>query len=345
MPRRISITDLARLLHLAPSTVSRALTGCTDVSEATRQRVRQLADELHYQPNQLAAALRSGHTRTLGVVVPHITGSFFSEVVDGISVAARQAGYQVLIGQSHDDAQQEKDTLAQLLHAQVAGLLVSLASTTHEFSHFEALRVAECPLVFFDRAAVEVAGPRISAVVIDDYAGAYAAVRHLIAEGCRRIAHFSGPLHIGIYQQRYQGYRAALHAHGLPYREELLHVSDLQPPTAAASMRQMLGLSSPPDAVFSAGDLATVGALQAIKAAALRVPEDVALAGFSNAEFSRLTEPPLTTVDQGSHLMGRAAVQLLLQILRTAAGGPPPPPLVLTPQLLVRASSRRRPAG
>ncbi|MGI4865382.1 MAG: LacI family DNA-binding transcriptional regulator [Janthinobacterium lividum] len=340
MPQsRTSIADLARVLHLAPSTVSRALSGNAQISASTRQRVRQIATELDYHPHPVAAALRKGRTTTLGVLVPHLSGSFFTDIIDSITDAASQAGYHVLLCQSHEDEQQEKQQVEQLLQAQVAGLLVSLASSTHEFSHFETLRAAQVPVVFFDRAPNKAAGLGGGSIVVDDYAGAYAAVAHLAAQGRQRIAHFAGPLHLGIYQQRYQGYRAALRAHGLPYQDEWLHVSDLQQADGAHGLTQLLQLSAPPDAVFAASDSAAVGAMQVAKEHGLRIPQDLAFVGFSNAEFSGLTAPPLTTVDQCSHVMGRAAVQLLLQLLHGASSAVLPP-VVLAPELLVRGSSR-----
>ncbi|RZJ57379.1 MAG: LacI family transcriptional regulator, partial [Hymenobacter sp.] len=174
--RRASITDLATALKLSPSTISRALSGHKDVSEATKVRVRALATELHYQPNQLAAALRRGRSKMLGVVVPHIQGHFFPEVVHGITAAASKAGYQVLICQSNEDAAQERQHLDLFMTAQVEGILVSLAKTTTDFSHFEQVRAQQVPLVFFDRAVEGFEGEQVRAVVLDDYQGAYQAV-------------------------------------------------------------------------------------------------------------------------------------------------------------------------
>ena len=341
-PHRVSIADLAQALQLAPSTVSRALSGLP-VREATRRRVQQLADELQYQPNPVAVALRKGHahSNTLGVLLPHITGSFFPEVVHGMMEAADEAGYHLRICPSQDDTRQEKKHLEQLAQAQVAGLLVSLASGTHDFSHFETVRTANLPLVFFDRAVHGFTGQRVSSVVLDDYAGAYAVVAHLLAEGYRRIASFSGPLHLGIYQQRHQGYLQALRDFGLPYQPELCYVAEPHQQTGAAGMAQMLRLPTRPDAVFSSNDSFTAGALLLLRERGLRVPHDVALAGFSNADFTTLTEPPLTTVDQCSRQMGHLAVQQLLKIVQPAASAPPLAPVLLSPRLLIRASSRR----
>ncbi|RZK27453.1 MAG: LacI family transcriptional regulator, partial [Hymenobacter sp.] len=271
IPRRTSIADLAQALKLAPSTVSRALSG-VGVGEATRLRVQKLADELQYQPNPVAVALRKGHSNTLGVLVPHITGTFFPEVVDGITEAASEAGYHVIICPTREDTRQEKKYLELLAKTQVAGLLVSLASSTRDFSHFETVRTANLPLVFFDRTVAGFTGQRISSVVVDDYAGAYAVVAHLLAEGYRHIAHFSGPLHLGIYHQRHLGYRQALLDSGLPYYEELCYVAEPHQQTGATGMQQMLQLPRRPDAIFSSNDSFTAGAMLLLKKQGLRIP-------------------------------------------------------------------------
>ncbi|RTQ53308.1 LacI family transcriptional regulator [Hymenobacter gummosus] len=337
-PHRTSITDLARALNLSPSTVSRALTGHPQVSETTKARVRELAEQLHFQPNQLAAALRRGRSTTIGVLVPYITGHFFPEVVNGIAIEASQQGYNVMICQSNEDVAQEKKNIELLMNAQVEGILVSLSSTTQDFAHFDAVRQAEVGLVFFDRIVEDMAGPRTSAVVLDDYAGAYQAVTHLIGQGCRRIAHIAGPLHLNIHRNRHQGYLDALRAHGLEPDEALINRQPLGLGTGAECMRQLLQLPAPPDAVFSSNDMAAVGAMQVLKAAGRRVPDDVAVVGFSNEAFTALTEPAISSVDQRCHQMGRTAVQQLLRLLRDET----PPPVVLTPELLVRASSQRQ---
>ncbi|KAA9338453.1 LacI family transcriptional regulator [Hymenobacter busanensis] len=340
--RRTSITDLARTLGMSISTVSRALAGHAEVSEATKQRVRQLAEELHYQPNQLAAALRRGRSNTLGVLVPHITGHFFPEVVNGIAVEASKAGYNVMICQSNEDVEQEKKNLELLMNAQVEGILVSHANTTLDFAHFDAVNKLDIPLVFFDRVVEGMQGHHVGSVVLDDYAGAYAVVSHLIEQGCRRIAHFSGPLHVNINRNRHQGYLDALTDHHVPVIEDLTCFFDLNLETGAVAMRELLQSAELPDAVFASNDLAAAGAMQVLKERGLRVPQDIAVAGFSNETFTILTEPTLTTVDQCCHEMGQTAVQQLVRMIPDDSDKTPDP-IVLKPRLIVRNSSRRLP--
>ena len=337
---KASITDLARQLGVSVSTVSRALSDHPSISEATKKRVGKLAKELHYQPNHLAAGLRKGRSNLLGVMVPHIDGHFFTLVVKGIEAVATKAGFNIMICQSNEDVAHERRNIETLLSAQVEGILVSLARTTRDFRHFEKVRKQEIPLVFFDRV---LDGLDVNAVVLDDREGGYQATRHLLAQGCRRIAHFAGPEHLNIYKNRRQGYVDALLEHGLPIDQDLIFHCDMTLEDGIAGMEQMLALPQPPDAVFSASDFSVVGALQALKRHGLRVPEDVALAGFSNETFTSLTEPMLTSVDQRCEQMGQSAVRLFLEMLQEQSSKFSPRRIVLQPDLLVRASSLRQP--
>lgn len=331
---------MAKALGISTSTVSRALNQHPSISAATVARVLALAEELHYQPNHLAAGLRKGRSSLLGVLVPHIEGTFFASVVHGIETVARQAGFNIMICQSNEDVQHEKQNIDLLMNAQVEGILVSLARTTHDFKHFEKVRKREIPLVFFDRI---LEGRNVSAVVIDDHQGAYQLTRHLIEQGHRRIAHFAGPQHLNIYRNRQQGYLAALRTHGLPVDEQLIVTGDMKLADGAAAMRQLLALpaAARPEAVFSASDFAVVGALQVLKEHGLRVPQDVALAGFSNETFTSFTEPRISSVDQRCEQMGQETVRLFLEMLAAPAGQFQPRRVVLEPEVLIRESSVR----
>lgn len=325
---------------MAVSTVSRALSGHSRISEATRERVWKLAEELKYQPNHLAAALRKGRSNTLGVIVPNIDGHFFALVVKGIEEVANQAGFNVMLCQSNEDNAHEAKNVETLMNAQVDGILVSLARSTHDFKHFHKVQQLHMPLVFFDRI---LDGSDVSAVVVDDYQGAYQMTKHLLEQGRRRIAHFGGPQHLNIYKDRYQGYSQALRDAGLTVDEEMVVLfKDMSLNDGPAGVRQLLALPQPPDAIFSSGDFTAVGALQALKQHGLRVPEDMALAGFGNETFSSLTDPMLSTIDQHCEEMGGAAVRLLLEMIQERSRQLSPRKIVLQPRLLARESSRGR---
>ncbi|WP_026880578.1 LacI family DNA-binding transcriptional regulator [Hymenobacter norwichensis] len=333
-----SITDLAKLLGLSVSGVSRALNDDSRISKATKQRVREMAQSVNYQPNHLAAGLRKGKSNLLGVIVPYIDGRFFAVVIKGIESAARQAGLNVIICQSNEDVEYERQNIETLLRAQVEGILISVARTTLDFTHFERVQERGIPLVFFDRI---LQGTQVNAVLLDDYAGAFQSTAHLIAQGCKRIAHFAGPQHLNIYKHRRQGYLDALAAHGLPLAEELIVYCDTMTlEVGTLAMQRLLTKALPPDAVFSASDSAVVGALQALNRLGLQVPQDVALAGFSNEAFTSLTTPMITSVDQSCEQMGQAAVRLFFE-LRENETEAVARQIVLPPTLCVRASSCR----
>ena len=244
----------------------------------------------------------------------------------------------MLICQSNEDVAHERENLETLMNAQVEGILVSLSRTTREFKHFEKVRKRDIPMVFFDRI---LEGYDVNAVVLDDRAGGYRATKHLLEQGYRRIAHFSGPQHLNIYKHRRQGYEDALREYNLPVIEELIISGDMKIEDGSAGMQRLLALPEPPDAVFSGSDFSAAGALEVLSAHGLRVPEDMGLVGFSNELFSRLTVPQITSIDQHCELMGRSATRLLLQIMEEHEPHFAPRHVVLQPDLFVRASSLR----
>jgi len=337
--KRLSIAHLAQELGLSASTISRALNNAPDVSEATKAQVWALAEKLHYQPNGLAAALRRGRSNVLGVIVPHITGAFFPAVVHGMEEEASKEGFNVMVCQTSEEVAREKKQVEVLLKGQVDGILVAMSKTTHDFAHFERVRSQNIPLVFFDRI------PDLAnacAVVSDDYRGAYQAVEHLIKQGCRRIAHMAGHQTVSTTHNRYRAYRDALAAHGLPYEEALvIHLPNPSTEAGAQAMATLLQQPVWPDAVFAAYDFPAVGALEVLDARGIRVPEDIALVGYSNEPFTTMLKPRLTSVDQRAKQMGEAAIQLFLQLLKRPGYGAGQR-ITLKPQLLIRESSLQK---
>ena len=326
------------MLGLSVSGVSRALNNDSRISEATKKRVLEAAAAINYQPNRLATGLRRGKSKLVGVIVPYVDGRFFAVVIKGIERAARAAGFSIIICQSDEDVEHERQNIETLLQAQVEGILVSISLTTRDFAHFAKVQERGVPLVFFDRTLY---GHEVDAVVINDYGGAFASTTHLIQQGYRRIAHLAGAQHLNIYQQRRLGYLDALQAQGLPPDEQLIiYCEPITLETGRQAMEQLLLLPSPPDAVFSASDWALAGALHVLEQRGQRVPHDLGLAGFSNETFTTLITPKLTSVEQHGEQIGEQAFQLLLRLRKpdTAAKRQQ---LVIEPSLQVRASSQR----
>jgi len=334
-----TIHDIAKALDVTPSTVSRALNNHPRISQTTKEAVWRMASTLNYQHNHLAAALRRGRSSLLGVMVPTINRSFFSSVVRGIEEVANEAGYAVMVCQSHEMQEQEAANVQVLLRTQVDGIIVSVGKGTSDFSHFQQIIDRNTPLVLFDRVPESLPA---SAVVIDDYRGAYQATRHLIEQGCRRVIHLAGPAHLNIYRDRQRGFEDAHRLHGLPLETSQILPGSLQQDAGHDSITALLEAGEPFDGIFSASDYAAVGAMQALKARGIAIPEAVAIAGFSNEPFTSMIEPGLTTVEQHSRQMGQTTARIFLEQFDHQGDPYVPRRTVLTPELIVRGSSLRQ---
>lgn len=339
---KTTIHDIASALNITASTVSRALNNNPRISEKTRKAVWKAAKELNYQPNNIAAALRNGKSNLIGVIVPTADRAFFSSIVRGIEEVANKLNYKIIICQSYDDYDKEIQTVEALANARVDGIIASIGKKTVDFSHYQEAVDKGIPLVLFDRTTNQL---DVNQVMIDDYQGAYDVVKHLIKEGCTRIGHFTNPVKISIYKERLRGYADALKDHGLPYDEALVVESNMQLEDGRGSMLQLLKLETPPDAVFSASDYGAMGAMQVLKEQKIKIPEEIALAGFANEPFTLFTDPTLTTVDQMSLMMGHVTGELFFDQLKKINGKNPQRGIqktVLKPKLIIRQSSLKK---
>jgi LacI family transcriptional regulator len=336
---RITIHDIAKKLNITASTVSRALKDHPRISAETKRNVLRTARKLNYQPNHIAAALRNGRSNIIGIIVPTVDRTMFSSAVRGIEEIANAARYNVMICQTYDNAEKEVATVEALLNARVDGIIASYGKETVDFDHFLKVKERGIPLILFDRSNDEL---EVSHVVIDDFLGAFKATEHLIQQGCKRIGHFTNTRKISIYKERLRGYKEALLANGLPYDESLVVENNLQLEDGRNGMLQLLKLQTPPDAVFSASAYGLLGAMQILKEKGIKIPDQVALAGFSNEPFTSVTEPGLTMVDQHSLRMGNAAAEIFLQEIADETKKFIPQKIVLKPELIIRGSSLRK---
>ncbi|MEX0770694.1 MAG: LacI family DNA-binding transcriptional regulator [Balneolaceae bacterium] len=342
--KRTTISDIARELNVTASTVSRALKNHPRISDSTKEAVWKMVEKLNYQPNNIAAALRKGKSNIIGVIVPTSDRHFFASVIRGIEEVIREEGYNLIICQSDDQFLKEQLNIDALLQIQVDGIIASIAKETTDISHFEKIKNRGVPLVLYDRVSESLDA---NAVVTDDYLGAYKAVTHLIEQGCKRIAHFSGRQHINIYKDRLKGYRDALKEHNLEVDEDLIIESDLIRDTDRILKtgnklgNQLLQLPQTPDGVFSSSDFAAMGAIQTFKEQGISIPDEIALVGYSNDFSCSVIEPGLTSLDQHTKRMGNFAAQLFLDQVNSNEDDFTPRKTLLNPQLIVRASSSR----
>jgi LacI family transcriptional regulator len=340
MNKKARIVDIARELDLAASTVSRALNDHPRISKKTKKAVDLAAKAINYQPHRLAAALRNGRSNVIGVIIPTIDRVFFGSIVRGIEEELRREGYQIMICQTYDDPVLEAAAIEVLLNLRVDGIIATLSKRTTNFDHFVKAKGTGIPIVLFDRSNDEL---DFSHVIIDDFMGAYRAVEHLIHQGCKRIAHFTNLQKINIYKERLRGYRAALERNNIPFLPELVIESDMQLADGRQSMQTLLQRNLQTDAVFSSSDLGAMGALQVLREKNIRVPEEVAIVGFSNEPFTSFSDPPISSVDQHCKRMGNAASELFLEeIKQKPVEKFIPRKVVFMPELVIRGSSLRK---
>ena len=332
----VTIKDIARELGVSPSTVSRALKDHPDIGVETKRMVRELVEKLNYKPNSIALSLRSRKSHIIGVIVPQMVHHFFSSVISGIEEVSMEKGYNVMIFQSNEEYEREVLNTRSLISSRVDGVLVSIAKTSHQFSHFKEIIKNDIPLVFFDRVCDEVETDKI---VVDDFTGAFDAVEYLIKTGCTRIAHFAAPQHMQIGYRRQRGYISALEKNGLTVDDSLIVKCDTHDEALVVTEKMMQALN-PPDAIFAVNDLTATGVLKKLKKLNLQVPEDVSVIGFTDGLVATVTDPPLTTVSQHGFELGKKAAQILLERIHTGMDTVHPITEVIPTELVIRESTR-----
>ena len=337
--KKVTIQDIAKELDIAFSTVARALNDHPAISEATKKSVRETAQKLGYRQNKLASSLRSGHSNTIGIMVPSLDVSFFSSVVHGIEKIMNDNGYSILLYQSNESYESEKKGIETFLNSRVAGIIASVAKETTTYEHFAEIKRRRIPLLFFDRV---VEALQVPSVTIDDYKGGFLATEHLIKQGYKRIVHITARQSMGIFSERLKGYRDALKQYGLPVDDRLILYGDFSLDFGRECIRELYQRKVAFDAVFALEDFTAMGALQQLLAYKVRVPEEVGVIGFANESFAALVTPGLSTIDQQTVPMGEAAAELFLKMLRSEdLYNNLPKRVVLDPHLIVRASTER----
>lgn len=334
--RPITINDLAKRLNLSASTVSRALRDHPDISKKTKARVRDVAAKTNYQPNLIAQSLQTRRSNNIGVIVPEIRNTFFSTVISGIEEVAYEAGYTIMVCQSNDTYIRETINTRALAANRVAGMLVSISQETHDFEHLRTIMTQGIPLVLFDRIVEDL---EVSKVVVDDFNGAYNAVSYLIRQGRKRIAHIGGRNQLYVSRKRRQGFEAAMKDHNISPDPDYIVTGGYHEEDGRAAAQELCGLAAPPDAVFAINDPVALGAYMHFIDSGIKIPEEIALIGFSNNPNTTLIRPRLTTVSQPAFEMGKVAVSLLLKKLGSSSIASSAETVVLKTELLIRESA------
>ena len=335
----VTIKDIAKALGVSTSTVSRALRDSYEISAETKQLVLECAEKLNYSPNPIALSLKERRSRSIGVVVCEIANSFFSQVINGIESIAYDKGYNVIISQSNESYEREIMDLHYLSSRSVDGLLISLSTETNDLSHLISLHNKGLPIVMFDRVSQEIATHN---VVVDNFKSAYEATEYLLKQGYKKIAAIANSEFLSITNERLAGYREALGHFDVKYDPAYVKhcfyggmiFSEIE-----EAVNKLFTQKQKPDAIITMSDKLTTGCLKTLMRRGIIVPEDIALVGFSNSDITELLNPPLTVVRQPALEMGKAATELLLQLIESKRPVTQFENRVLTPELIIGKSS------
>ena len=331
----IRLKDIARELNVSVITVSKALRGNTDISEATRQRVLTRMKELDYQPNMTARGLATGHSYIVGLIVPDLLNPFFTELAKSLGSALRNQSYGLILASSEEDAEVEKSEIRMMLARGVDALLI--ASCQEILEGFMSVHNQRTPFVLLDRPFPHL---RANFVGTDDFSGGKLATEHLIQLGRRRLAYIGSP-DLSPAADRFRGFRFALRDSDIELREDLILCVPKEETSGDNAgyemMSTLLKRKSRPDGVFCHNDVIAIGAMKATLDAGLSIPRDIAFVGFDNVKYSKYLQIPLTSVDQSTQQLGETAAQLALDLVAKKVDKPKT--ILLAPTLVVREST------
>lgn len=314
-----TIKEIAKQLNISVSTVSRALHDHSSIGLRTKTRVQELAKKLHYEPNQTAIFFQQGKTFTIGVILPELSEAFFSSAISGIEDAAQKASYTVLMGQSHDVVEKEKQLIDTMKKHRVDGLLISISKNTSNYEHFEALQHYNIPVVFFDRIPKI---PNIHYVACNMINGTVQAINFLFAKGHRIIGMINGPEKLPAAKDRLDGYIKALTKSRLKYDPALVLNCDLTKESVCAATEKLLTGKRRPTAIVTFNDYVALDAVQQAQKMKFKINKDICFVSYANLPLSNYTAfPPLASVEQFPYQQGQKATETLIDLLNQKSNG------------------------
>lgn len=337
--KHITIYDVAQELGVSTTTVSRALRDHHSIGRDTTRKVKKKAKDLGYEPNAVASNLRRKRTNTIGVIVSYINRPFISSLISGIEEVCNKRHYNVIISQSLDSYEKEKDVVKTMFNSRVDGMIVSLAVETIDYAHFNPFVEESHPLVFADRIALEL---NTDNVIIDNFESAYKATEHLIKQGYKTIGHLAGIQTRHVYQKRLEGYLAALKDYNIPSSEDLIYYSKLNFENGMEGAKSLLRLETRPDAVFAANDTSAIGFMHFAGKYGYAIPEDIGVIGFNNDPISSIIQPQLSTIAYPAIEIGKKAAEIVLDKISGKSLTSIPHTLTFNTELIVRESSFKK---
>ena len=300
--------DLAEQLGVSIATVSRALRNSHEVGDEMKQKVQALAKELNYRPNPFAQGLRSEAPKMIGVVLPNLVTHFNAAVLDGIEEYATKEGYSVISANSHESHTREEQAVENFVSMHVEGIIACLAQDTVDYKHFEVINEMGIPLVFYARTCMQ---DRFSCVTGNGDEAAQEATQHLIDTGSRRIAFLGGPNHLDMVQRRKHGYLEALRENKIAIDRSLVVSGKMDFAEAREAALRLLDWEDRPDAILAVNDTVTFAVFDAIKTRHLRIPQDVAIIGFTEKDAAAFVSPKRSWIKDKAHQLGEKALELV----------------------------------
>ena len=333
---KVDIKKLAEELGISPSTVSRSLRDSHEISEKTKQRVRELALKLDYQPHPYASGLRKNKSKTIAVVVPEVANNFFSRVFSGIESIALANNYHVLIYLTHESYEKEVSFIHHLQNGRVDGIIMSLALNTKNYDHILSLQEAKIPVIFFDRVCNEIDTAKITT---NDFESSFAATELLAKKGCKRIAHLTTSLHLTTTQKRRDGYLEACKKFNLPVEDGLLIDEDSEAETEI-KLKALLSSKNRPDGILAAVEKLSLVTYKVCKELNIKIPSQLKLIAFANTEAAEYFCPSLTTIVQPAFEIGREAASILMNHLEKKMAPIPNGTISITSKIIERDSTK-----
>jgi len=307
-----TIKEIAKQLNISPSTVSRALHDHKSIGLRTKANVQELAKELNYEPNQTAIFFQKGKTFTIGVILPELSESFFSTAISGIEDCANNNNYTVLMGQSHDLEEREKQLVETMKNHRVDGLIVSISKNTTDYEHFNILRKYDIPVVFFDRIPDM---PNIHYVACNMASGTTLAYNYLRKLGHKTIGMINGPMNLLASKERLEGYKNAMSKARLKFDPSLVISSDLSPENIYKVTEKLLLIKTKPTAIITFNDYVMLDVVKAVNKS--KSSKKISFVSFANLPISHYSaNPPLASVEQFSYQQGQKAMEIILDILK-----------------------------
>jgi len=332
----ITIKDIAKKLNLHHTTVSRALRFHPDVSEETKKRVHDLATKLDYHPNIIAQSFKKKKSRTIGIIVPDFKNDFFARLISGIEADAYEAGYDILICQSDEQNDREKLKVGTLISNQVCGAVVCIAYNTKRGDHFKIFNNRHIPLAFCHRVCKDVDAIKI---VSDNEGGSFKITEHLIRTGRKNIAYLAAPLELPVGFGRYNGFVKAMRYHEVPLNKNLVIIGGVRKEDGKQGAIELLKKGKNIDAIYAINDIVAIGAMFHLKECGIKIPEDIAIAGFGDNEAASLVDPALTTVRQNPISLGKIAVDKLIEQIENPKSTINTETIVINTELIIRKSA------